>query len=370
MARQKPPQDPNEYRMSFGDHLEELRSRLLKSLAAVVLATIVCFIFSDNVMEFVLRPATIVLKQHGENPELLSLSPPDTFMLVVKMAVLCGLILSLPAVLWQAWQFISTGLYIHERRFLRRFGLASPILFAAGVCFMYFVVLPIVLNFLVGFNKSIQVRSTHMTRWERLLLGAGPPAEPGTPSAGNGSSSSEPGSAPSETGSLPSAPGSPPEAGGPKPGPSPLQISIYDADPAHPLPGTLWYNRPDRHLRLATDDGVLEVRLQRADRTQAVSSQYSLSYYIGFILQMSLAFGVAFQLPVVVVFLAISGVVSVADMTRARRYVILAITIIAAVLTPPDVISQILLGVPMVLLFELGLLIARASKKRTTSTEA
>ena len=97
--------------------------------------------------------------------------------------------------------------------------------------------------------------------------------------------------------------------------------------------------------------------------TPPSSNQYSVDFYVSFVLALSLAFGVAFQLPIVVVFLALSGLAPVARIAAARRYFILGIVIVAAVLTPPDVASQILLAIPMVILFEAGLVIARMATR-------
>ena len=86
---------------------------------------------------------------------------------------------------------------------------------------------------------------------------------------------------------------------------------------------------------------------------------------------MSLAFGIAFETPIVVFFLAWSGLVSTLAMRKARRYVLFATIVAAAILTPPDVISQMLLAGPMYLLFEAGLIVARFTEKKTaTESEA
>jgi sec-independent protein translocase protein TatC len=93
-------------------------------------------------------------------------------------------------------------------------------------------------------------------------------------------------------------------------------------------------------------------------------SQFALDFYISFVLTLALAFGIAFETPIVVFFLSWTKLVPTAKMAAGRRYVLLAVVVTAAILTPPDVISQLLLAGPMYLLFELGLVIARIIERR------
>ncbi len=326
MADQKTPRrkriNPDDLRMSFGDHLEELRTRLILSLVGLVAATIVCLIFNKHVISFVLRPAFVVLRKYGQEPTLQSLSPPDTFMIWIKIALLCGVALSSPWLIWQMWQFVASGLYETERRYVRRFGLASPVLFMVGVTFMFFVVLPIVLNFFASLNQSFPVPSAELTFLEERLVG-------------------------------------PPEVVPELPQATPPLVPLLNEDPQQPPPGTLWFNQTLGQLRLAGVDRTYQVRMRPLENAAAVSNQYSIDFYVSFILTLSLAFGVAFQLPIVVIFLSLSGIVSVTDLARARKYVIFGIVIASALLTPPDVVSQILLAIPMAILYEGGLIVSR-----------
>ncbi len=326
MADQKTPRrkriDPDDLRMSFGDHLEELRTRLILSLVGVVAATIVCLIFNKHVISFVLRPAFVVMRKYGQEPTLQSLSPPDTFMIWIKIALLCGVVLSSPWLIWQMWQFVASGLYEIERRYVRWFGVASPVLFIIGVTFMFFIVLPIVLNFFASLNQSFPVPSAELTFLEKILVG-------------------------------------PQEIVPEFRQPTPPLVPLLNEDPPQPLPGTLWFNQTVGQLRLAGVNRTYQVRMRSLENAAAVSNQYSIDFYVSFILTLSLAFGVAFQLPIVVIFLSLSGIVSVADLARARKYVIFGIVIASALLTPPDVASQILLAIPMAILYEGGLIISR-----------
>jgi sec-independent protein translocase protein TatC len=101
-----------------------------------------------------------------------------------------------------------------------------------------------------------------------------------------------------------------------------------------------------------------------------VRSEFALQFYISFVLGLALAFGIAFELPVAVVFLALTRIVPARGMAKARRYAIFGIFVATALLTPPDIISQILLAVPMIALFEGGLLAARIIERRRRPEES
>jgi sec-independent protein translocase protein TatC len=127
----------------------------------------------------------------------------------------------------------------------------------------------------------------------------------------------------------------------------------------------MWFFIPEYQLRVVNQDGTIYwAPLQRLDADSAVATQYRLNDYISFVLALTLAFGIAFQMPIVVVFLVLLRIFRVQDLARARRYVLFGIVVAAAFLTPPDVISQLMLAGPMMLLFEAGLLVARIIELR------
>ena len=338
-----PPTPPGEdktdaARMSFGEHLEELRKRLIRGLLGLVVGTIISLVFARDVLEILYAPLLAVLYAHGHRPSLMSLDPSGPFMAFLKMGVLCGLILSLPWMAYQGWMFVSAGLYKHERRFAGLFGPVSAALFAAGVLFMYFVVLPIVMNFFVGFNERFSLPELGRGGLTGLLLG------------GSGAATTQPAEA------------SPPLEDW-------FQVPVVAEDPIEPPPGTIWVNAVERQLKVQTSDELWTVPLEKSRTGGAVRSEIGLKFYISFVLTRALAFGIAFELPVAVVFLAMTGIVTTAVMARSRRYVIFSIFIATAILTPPDVISQILLAVPMIALFESGLLVARIIERRRETDE-
>ena len=124
-------------RMSFGDHLDELRTCLVRALAGVVLCTIVALIFARDILDFLFQPVLVVQWGHGLRPELQSLSVQAGFLAFLKIGFLTGLIVAMPWVLYQLWHFIGAGLYMRERRFVRLFAPATAVLFFLGVAFLY-----------------------------------------------------------------------------------------------------------------------------------------------------------------------------------------------------------------------------------------
>lgn len=325
--------------MSFGDHLEELRIRSILALGGVVLATLVSLVFAKRIMGLVLQPAVAVLRAHGQPAVMQQLSPADSFLTYLKMAILCGLIIAMPWVLWQIWRFVSTGLYRNEQRFLKLFAPLSIGLFLSGVLFMYFVVLPVVLNFFVTFGETVTVKNMQPVGLQRFLIGG----EKDDPQI-----DSEALDDPVELNWSATVP-------------------VIEVDPTDPPMGAEWINSKRRTRCVMTPDGVLESPLQHRDESTVVRSQFGLNYYIGFVLTMTLAFGVAFELPLVALFLTGAGLVTTGQLGAWRRYVILGIVAAAAMLTPPDVLSQVLLAVPMILLFEGALLASRFLAKPKTS---
>ncbi len=310
-------------RMPFGDHLEELRTCLIRALLGVAVTTVLSLIFAKKILEFILAPAIIVLHAHGERAELQALSPQEPFLLYLKTGFFSGLILAMPWVMIQAWSFIGSGLYEREQRFARRFAPVSVLLFATGVAFMFFIVLPIVLNFFVTFSQGFEQPSFEKRGLVGLIVGD------------------------SET----------PEA--PDTEPNGLRVAILDHNPDDAAEGSFWINIVQRSLNLQTPAGIWYVPLERLDRARSVSSQYGLQFFVTFAFTLALGFGIAFELPVLVVFLAATGLVSTEDMARARRFVIFGIVIASAILTPPDIISQLLLALPMIVLFEAGLRVGK-----------
>ena len=150
------PRDDNELaatgKMSFLDHLDELRRRIIVAVAAVGISFVVCWIFHERIFEFLSVPIT----QHLGDRKLTYLSPTEPFMIYMKASFYAGIFLVSPVVLWQVWLFIAPGLYSREKRYAIPFLLSSSILFLLGGVFAYEVGLPMTLNFLTNFGHAFQ----------------------------------------------------------------------------------------------------------------------------------------------------------------------------------------------------------------------
>lgn len=231
-------------RMSLADHIEELRSRLIKALLGLVLGAAVCLYFGNQILDFIRTPVVEALRESDNSTGLNVLSPIEFFSIYVRVGLLCGLILASPWVLYQLWAFIGAGLYKREKKWVVVFTPVSIVLFIAGLACLYYTVLPLTLRFLIGFSQGM---ATPMFTW---------------------------------------------------------------------------------------------------------------THYVAMVINLALGFGIGFQTPLVVIFLAITGLATLSQLRGMRKYVIMAILVFAAILTPPDITSQILLAVPMLALFEIGLLVS------------
>lgn len=239
--------DAAEARMTLIEHLAELRSRLFKSLLAVVAAAIVVFAFYDPILEFLLEPYKQA--KGGELPKLFVTDPLEGITTRLKVAGWGGLFLASPVVLWQLWRFITPGLHKNEKKYAVPFVLSSVLLFGLGVALAY-LTFPRALDFLIGV--------------------AGPNVE--------------------------------------------------------------------------------EI--------------FSPARYISFLLRVMFAFGLAFEFPIVLVFLQIAGVLSSRKLRSWRRQTAVFIVAAAAVITPSqDPWSLLAMAVPMYIFFEAAIIVGRLLKK-------
>lgn len=223
-------------------HLIELRSRLMRSLLCLLLVTVALLPLAESIYTLV---ATPLIERLPAGTNMIATEVASPFLAPFKLTLFLALFISMPYLLYQAWAFISPGLYRHEQRVALPLLVASIVLFYAGVAFTYIMVLPLLFSFFIGI--------------------------------------------------------------------APAGVTVM------------------------TD----------------------ISRYLDFVLKLFFAFGLAFEIPVVTLTLIWSGIVSVASLRRKRPWVILGVFVIGALLTPPDIISQSMLAVPMWLLFEAGLLLAR-----------
>ena len=160
-----PPADEEEdeeeemLRMSFMEHLEELRSRIIKALMGVGVAFFVSIIFANDLWRIVSEPAVEALIKLGyENPKLAQIKPMETFTTVwVKLPILTAIFLASPWILYQVWAFIAPGLYKRERRWAAPFVICSAGLFILGGLFAYFIAFRYGLAFLLGIGRDINI---------------------------------------------------------------------------------------------------------------------------------------------------------------------------------------------------------------------
>jgi sec-independent protein translocase protein TatC len=232
---------------TFISHLIELRNRLIRALGATLVVFLCLLPWAADVYDLLAMPMIATLPP---GTKMIATGVITPFMVPLKVTLLAAFMLSLPAILYQAWAFVAPGLYTHEKRFALPLIVASTTLFLLGVAFCYFFVFNTVFKFIAQFAPA----------------------------------------------------------------------SITPA--------------PD------------------------------IEQYLNFVMTMFLAFGVTFEVPVVVVVLVRFGIVSLEKLRDFRPYAIVGAFVVAAVVTPPDVTSQFMLALPMCLLYELGLFIARFVGKR------
>src|SRR5438309_3669920 len=162
--------------MGFPDHLEELRRRIVYSIAAVAVGFFACWWKVEKIYEIMQRPIMDALRNNGMSEKLVYLNPTEPFNLYLKIAALAGLFLTSPFVLYQVWMFISPGLYRNEKRYVVPFMVSTITLFTAGGYFGYKIVYPAALNFLISFGKQFQPMITIKEYTElflSIILGMG-----------------------------------------------------------------------------------------------------------------------------------------------------------------------------------------------------
>jgi sec-independent protein translocase protein TatC len=240
-------------KMSFLEHLDELRQRLIKGLLAVLVGFLIAMVFINPIFDFVMAPLQAILPSGGK---LIYTEPTEAFMLYMKMGALVGLMIALPVVLWQVWAFIAPGLYAHEKRFAIPFVMMSTIFFIGGALFSHYVIFPAMWRFFASFSTETVVF---------------------------------------------------------------------------------------------------------APRIEPVFSLY---------VRMALGMGAVFEMPTLIMFLARVGLVTPRFLIRHTKYAILIIFVVAAIVTPsPDVVSQFLLALPMIVLYAFSILVAWVFQKRVPKVE-
>jgi sec-independent protein translocase protein TatC len=161
-------------KMSFLDHLDELRKRIIWAVVAIFAGVIIAFFFINDIFNFIMKPLQAMLPPGGT---LVYTEPSEAFMLNIKIALIAGLILASPAVFAQLWMFIAPGLYSHEKKWAIPFVVLSSLGFVGGAAFSHYVVFPLTWRFFASFTSDVL---TFMPRVEpafsvylRMLLAFG-----------------------------------------------------------------------------------------------------------------------------------------------------------------------------------------------------
>lgn len=226
-------------------YLNDLRSSLLQCIILIAIIFFLLYPFSDNIYNFIASPIINAIK----DTNLIAIGVISPFLTPLKMTLILAIYIGMPFILYKIWAFVAPALYKHEKNLITPLIISSAILFYAGIFFSFYIVFPVVFEFLTII------------------------------------------------------------------GPSSVDFT------------------PD------------------------------ISYYLSFIIKVSFAFGVAFEVPVATILLITFGVIDVSSLRKNRPYVIIAAFALGMILTPPDIISQILIAIPMWLLFELGLICSPLFKK-------
>ena len=137
--------------MSFLDHLDELRKRLMVTAIALFGGFLVCFAFITPIFDFIMRPLQEILPDGGQ---LVYTEPTEAFFLYIKVAALAGLVLATPVVLSQVWLFVAPGLYANEKRFAIPFVVFATLFFVGGALFSHFILFPVAWTFFAGFASD------------------------------------------------------------------------------------------------------------------------------------------------------------------------------------------------------------------------
>lgn len=303
--------------MGLGEHLDELRRRVMWALVGLVPIMVLSLIYGDVLLDLMLRPVLTALRKEGLPATLQATGVLETFMAWFKVSLIATIVVGGPWILYQVWRFIAPGLYSSERRFAYVLAPLSTLLTIAGILFMYFVMLPAGLAFLVHFGNDLGAEKIETA-----------PPPPGIV--------------------FPSYP-------------------VLKIDPDHPQPGQAWINETLHEIRVCVGVSKDEKGIETPDvrgtpltRQTTVAQQYRVREYVDLFFGLALAFVVAFQLPVVVLLLGWIGLVTPSGLGKYRKHAFMVCAIVGALLTPtPDPLSMTLLMVPMYMLFELGLILLR-----------
>jgi len=313
--------------MSLGEHLDELRSRLLKTIYGIVAALVVCLIFGNEIFGFLAQPLLLALESAGKEPEIYVQSLPEAFITYIKVALFSAIFLSAPWTFYQLWGFIGVGLYKKEKRFVNVFVPFSSVMFILGGAFFITIVAPISFNFFIAFGSNIrtpELSDNLITRTMRKAFTKKQEENPNSP-AENGDTKNQ-----TDLEKL---------------------IQALQKDPG---------------LSAQTKEALGAVIVgDENSKPSLIKPIFTFQKYVSLVLILALAFSLAFQMPLVVLCLGRLGLVRIETLRSVRKYVLLGIVTLSAIMTPPDIISQVFLSVPMYVLYEFGIILVRFWPKKS-----
>ena len=147
--------DPDEYRMTIGEHLEELRRRLIWGLIGFGVVLLFCLFFGDRVLEIFCWPLVKVQTDMGLNPQIKYDELGEGFLVWLQVNIVTAIAFASPWIVYQLWQFVAAGLYPNERKYITRYAPLSIALLISGMLFVYFLVLPWSIRFFIDFANDI-----------------------------------------------------------------------------------------------------------------------------------------------------------------------------------------------------------------------
>lgn len=323
--------------MPLGDHLEELRTRLLLALAGVVVAAVITFIYGFKLIAWLAQPLLQAQDAMGFPTQTLVLEPTAGFASVyLPVALIAAVLLASPWVIYQAWKFVSVGLYHHERKAVYLLTPFSTLMTALAVCFTYYVLLPVCLMFFFQFATYYpKIELSDPDPVQKLLLQAYSVADTAPVDTEKSTA---------DTTSFPRFP-------------------ILAEDPPDPPEGALWFDAASGKIKARLDGQIRVVPLQ-SDRLLAPTPQ--LGQYVRFAAMMMLGVTIAFQLPVVMLVAGWTQLFDPRSIALLRKYAIFLAFAAGALLTPTDLLSMVVLAVPLYLLFEFGLLMMKLTYRKST----
>lgn len=346
--------------MTLGEHLEELRRRLLYGLYGTGLSLILALFFGRHIVAWLCRPLAHALRLAQLPAQTITMTVMAGFTVYLKVSLIAAVVLAGPWILYQLWLFVAAGLYPHERRVVRLIWPFSAAMTGLGVLFAYYVLLPMALGFLIFFSTTFPAVDAaqpnfldNISRWA-ARLDFSMWTVPTVPETETDVPRKPPESPASENSPVPGQASPPPTT----PLPS---LPLLSADPLDPKEGQYWINTSAGELRLVLEGRIRSVPLSTPSQNVPL---IELNQYINFALYLILACVIAFQVPVVMLILAWTGLLGPQTLRPYRKYALFFCFVAGAVITPSgDPVNMTLLALPLYLLFELGLWVMRLAWK-------